>query len=106
MRLARSSLCAVLLERGEENLAVLIARASLPDTLDSARDAPALAALGLAGKDLLDLLPAVRGDPPAAGIAHSAHNDKLSQVVSGRWSHLVDTWTSFPVTPTHRGALP
>jgi alkylation response protein AidB-like acyl-CoA dehydrogenase len=44
MRLARSSLCAALLERGEEGLAVLIARAGLPDILDSARDAPALAA--------------------------------------------------------------
>jgi hypothetical protein len=94
MRLARSSLCAVLLERGEENLAVLIARASLPEILDSARDASALASLGLAEEDLLDLLPAVRGELPAAGAADAAEMARISRTVSERWSHLVDTWTS------------
>jgi hypothetical protein len=94
MRLTRSSLCAALLEQGEENLAVLIARASLPETLDSVRDAPALAALGLAGEDLLDLLPAVGGDLPAAGAAGAGEMDRLSRTVSDRWAHLVDIWTS------------
>jgi hypothetical protein len=52
VRLSRSSLCSILLERGEEDLAVLIARADLPEILDSGRDAPALAALGLGDEEL------------------------------------------------------
>ncbi|MCW2930377.1 MAG: hypothetical protein JWM19_1339 [Actinomycetia bacterium] len=94
MKLARSSLCAVLLEQGEENLAVLIARASLPDILDSEQDGPALAALGLTPGDLGDLLPAVRGEPLAAGLDGIPGPDRLSRTISGRWSHLVDAWTS------------
>jgi hypothetical protein len=38
VQLTRSSLCSILLEEGEENLAVLIARADLPEILDSTRD--------------------------------------------------------------------
>jgi len=94
MRLARSSLCAALLERGEDNLAVLVARSGLPEILDTEGDAPALAALGLAEEDLLDLLPAVRGDVDAAGAADGARPDQVSQTVSDRWARLVDNWTS------------
>jgi hypothetical protein len=107
MRLARSSLCAILLEQGEENLAVLIARAGLPEILDSARDAPALAALGLAEENLLNLLPAVRGDLPMAVPAAAAEIDRLSRTVSDRWSDLVDIWTrSSASPPTSKGAFP
>jgi hypothetical protein len=94
MRLARSSLCAALLEQGEENLAVLIARSGLPEILDTAGDGPALAAIGLAEEDLLDLLPAVGGDLPADGAAAGGEADRLSRTVSDRWAHLVDIWTS------------
>jgi len=47
VQLTRSSLCSILLENGEEDLAVLIARADLPDILDSTSHAPVLADLGL-----------------------------------------------------------
>jgi hypothetical protein len=107
MHLARSSLCAALMQQGEENLAVLIARAGLPEILDSERDAPALAALGLAPENLLDLLPAVRGDLRVAVPAAAAEIDRLSRTVSDRWSDLVDIWTrpsSSP--PTSKGAHP
>lgn len=89
MRLPRSSLCSILLDEGEEDLAVLIARADLPEILDSVRDAPALAALGLSGEDLAALLPAVSGGPVAARRGH----DELAQAVSDRWAHLVSAWT-------------
>ena len=42
MQLTRSSLCSILLENGEEDLAVLIARADLPEILDSASHAHGL----------------------------------------------------------------
>ena len=89
MRLSRSSLCGVLLDEGEEDLAVLIARADLPEILDSVRDAPALAALGLGEDDLAALLPAVSGDPVMARHGH----DPLAQTISDRWAHLVSAWT-------------
>jgi acyl-CoA synthetase (AMP-forming)/AMP-acid ligase II len=93
LRLTRSSLCSILLERGEEDLAVLIARSDLPEILDSDSDAPALAALGLSEEDLRALLPAVSGDPPAVGGSGSGEMAGLSQTISDRWAHLVSVWT-------------
>lgn len=93
MELTRSSLCSILLEEGEEDLAVLIARSDLPEILDSERDAPALAALGLDEEDLLALLPAVSGDPNATGSLSSEDRVRLKLTISERWAHLVDVWT-------------
>jgi len=92
VRLSRSSLCGILLEHGEEDLAVLIAAADLPDILDPVLDAPALSALGLDEDALTALLPAVGGDPLTAG--STAHETaRLSQTISDRWAHLVSVWT-------------
>jgi len=92
VQLTRSSLCSILLEEGEENLAVLIARADLPDILDSTRDAPALAALGLGADELSDLLPAVSGDLPAA-----EETAEVRRTLSDRWANLVSVWTGTDV---------
>ena len=92
MRLSRSSLCGILLEEGEEDLAVLIARADLPDILDSERDAASLASLGLGSDDLAALLPAVSGEP----LTGRRGRDELAQAVSERWAHLVSAWTVSP----------
>jgi hypothetical protein len=89
MRLSRSSLCSILLEEGEEDLAVLIARADLPEILDSDRDAASLASLGLGSDDLAALLPAVSGEP----LTGRRGRDELAQAVSDRWAHLVSAWT-------------
>ena len=99
MQLTRSSLCSILLENGEEDLAVLIARADLPEILDSASHAPMLADLGLSEEDLQALLPAVSGDPPTAGDnAEMAHR---TQTISDRWADLVSVWTGTSDDP-HR----
>jgi hypothetical protein len=90
VQLTRSSLCSILLEEGEENLAVLVARADLPDILDSTRDAPALAALGLSEDELRDLLPAVSGDLPAPDSQETA---EVRRTLSERWALLVSAWT-------------
>jgi hypothetical protein len=94
VQLTRSSLCSVLLEEGEENHAVLIARADLPEILDSTRDAPALAALGLGADELSDLLPAVSGGLPAAGSQETA---EVRRTLSDRWANLVSVWTGTDV---------
>jgi hypothetical protein len=90
VQLTRSSLCSILLEEGEENLAVLIARADLPEILDSTRDGPALAALGLGEEELRDLLPAVSGELPTADDEDMA---EASRTISDRWAYLVSVWT-------------
>ena len=90
MQLTRSSLCSILLEEGEENLAVLIARADLPEILDSVRDAQALAALGLGEEELRDLLPAVSGGLPATDSQETA---EVRRTLSDRWANLVSVWT-------------
>jgi hypothetical protein len=91
VQLTRSSLCSVLLENGEEDLAVLIARADLPEVLDTASHAPMLADLGLSEEDLQTLLPAVSGDPPTAG--DNAEMASRTQTISDRWADLVSVWT-------------
>jgi hypothetical protein len=98
VQLTRSSLCSILLADGEENLAVLIARADLPEILDSTRDAPALAALGLSEEELRDLLPAVSGDLPTADSQETA---EVRRTLSDRWAYLVSVWTG-----TWNGARP
>jgi hypothetical protein len=90
VQLTRSSLCSILLEEGEENLAVLIARADLPEILDSTRDGPALAALGLGEEELRDLLPAVSG---GLSTADSKDMAEASRTISDRWAYLVSIWT-------------
>jgi len=81
-----------LLENGEEDLAVLIARADLPDILDSTSHAPVLADLGLSEEDLQSLQTTVSGDPLAAG-DDNAEMAKRSRTISDRWADLVSAWT-------------
>jgi acyl-CoA synthetase (AMP-forming)/AMP-acid ligase II len=108
LRLTRSSLCSILLEHGEEDIAVLIARADLPEILDSASDAPALAALGLSEEDLRALLPTVSGDPPMADGDGTAETAGVPQTISDRWAHLVSVWTAngIPRQPARRTEVP
>ena len=69
---------------------MLIARADLPDILDSAEHAPTLADLGLSREDLHALLPAVSGDPRAGG---GDDAELAKRTVSDRWADLVSVWT-------------
>ena len=47
VNVSKSNLVAILLEVGEENAAVLLARSNLPDEIDLQRDVDFLTALGL-----------------------------------------------------------
>jgi hypothetical protein len=101
MKLARSSLCGLLLEDGEEDLAVLIARADLPEVIDSDTDAPALAAIGLSEEELLSLLPAISADPAKAAEAVQAaeQSARMSRTLSARWARLVSVWCETTGSP-------
>ena len=102
MRLTRASLCNLLLEEGEEDLAVLVARADLPDVLDTERDAPALAALGLDDEELRALLPALA--PEALPATDETRDAAVRHTISSRWAELVSTWNVDDATAgTRRG---
>ncbi|WP_035855643.1 hypothetical protein [Cryptosporangium arvum] len=90
MRVSKASLAGLLLEEGEEDLAVLLARSDLPDEIDVERDAPTLRAIGLSGDELHALLPTITG---AAAHASMTDMSDLEQAISDRWAYLVDDWT-------------
>jgi hypothetical protein len=90
VRVAKASLAGLLLEEGEEDLAVLLARSDLPDEIDVDRDAATLTAIGLSGEELHALLPTLRGTAPEGPASDMA---VLEQTISDRWAHLVDDWT-------------
>ncbi len=92
MEVAKSSLVNMLLEDGEEDLAVLLARSSLPDDLDLDRDAAALAHLGLAHDDLLAMLPAVPGGRVPSDADSFRRRRVMDSTVSQRWADLVTQW--------------
>ncbi|MFC5751273.1 hypothetical protein [Actinomadura rugatobispora] len=95
MRLGKLSLINLLMEEGEEDTAVLIARSALPDELDLERDAAALRALGLDADELLALLPAVGGEAGHGPRRLSAEDGAaLDRAISERWAGLVANWTA------------
>lgn len=91
MRVSRSSLCNLLLEDGEEDLAVLVARADLPHVLDTDRDGAALTALGLGAEELAALLPA--RDAVEVASPDDVRDAAVRRTISGRWAELVASWT-------------
>lgn len=90
MRVSKLSLAGLLLEEGEEDLAVLLARSDLPEEIDVERDAATLAAIGLSGDELHALLPTLRGSVPDGPASDMAG---LEQTISDRWADLVTDWT-------------
>jgi hypothetical protein len=97
VELSKSSLCNMLLADGEEDLAVLLARSELPELLDSERDAPALAVIGLDHDDLVAMLPAVTGNGRPSS---SGEDAALRRTISNRWAELVNQWVDRPQPPS------
>jgi hypothetical protein len=89
----KSNLVAMLLEVGEENAAVLLARSALPDEIDTAHDLHALLEFGLE-RDQVDevarLAVGRRDDEPNT----RRRRDDMEKTISRRWADLVDGWTS------------
>jgi hypothetical protein len=95
VRVSKASLAGLLLEEGEEDLAVLVARSGLPEEIDVDRDAATLAAIGLSGDELHALLPTNSGSAAGAPAGAGPRNDmgRLEQTISDRWADLVTDWT-------------
>lgn len=94
MKVAKTSLVAMLLEVGEENVAVLLARSTLPDELDTERDLAVLIEYGLE-PDSLEKLASTAAESAADADESSIQlGGDLDRVVSRRWADLVGQWVS------------
>ncbi len=84
----------MLLEGGEENAAVLLARSTLPEFVDTEHDLDALLEFGLDREHLDELLQMTIGAAEPDDAATRRRRDDLEQTISRRWADLVDRWTS------------
>jgi hypothetical protein len=92
VNVSKSSLVAMLLEVGEENAAVLLARSALPDEIDTDRELDALVAVGL-DRDLLDEVARLTiGNVESDDVNTRRKRDEMGQTISRRWADLVDHW--------------
>jgi hypothetical protein len=87
VNVSKSSLVAMLLEVGEENAAVLLARSALPDEIDTDYDLDALVAFGL-DRDQVDEVARLT----IGAIDTHPRCDDMEQTISRRWANLVDHW--------------
>jgi hypothetical protein len=87
VNVSKSSLVAMLLEVGEENAAVLLARSALPDEIDTDHDLDALLAFGL-DRDQVDEVARLT----IGAVDTRPKRDEMEKTISRRWADLVDHW--------------
>jgi len=97
VRISKNSVVGLLLETGEEDLAVLLARSDLPEQLDSDADADRLARIGLGPDEVSSLLPAVTSSGHQRPGLTAREVSALEQAISERWADLVTAWVAAPV---------
>jgi predicted NUDIX family phosphoesterase len=94
VKVEKSSLVAMLLEAGEENAAVLLARSLLPDEVDTEQDVDALVTFGLERDQVEEVARLAIGAIEADDGNTRRRRDELEKTISRRWADLVDHWTS------------
>lgn len=84
----------MLLELGEENAAVLLARSSLPNELDTDGDLGILLEFGLESEQIDELARwAIREIEPD-DVNTRRRRGEMEKTISRRWADLVDRWLS------------
>lgn len=94
MKVDKAALVAMLLEVGEENAAVLLARSTLPDELDTDQDLAALTAFGLDRDQLDEVTRLAVGGVEPDDVNTRRRRDEMDKTISRRWAELVDRWQS------------
>lgn len=94
MKVEKAGLVAMLLEVGEENAAVLLARSTLPDELDTERDLGVLAEFGLARDELEEVARLAVGGIEPDDVNTRRRRDEMDKAISRRWAQLVERWQS------------
>lgn len=92
MKVDKSNLVAILLEVGEENAAVLLARSELPDEIDLDNDLDALMAFGLDRDQLDEVARLTIGTVEPDDVNTRRRRGELAKTISRRWADLVDQW--------------
>ncbi len=94
MKVAKTSLVAMLLEVGEENAAVLLARSTLPDELDTETDLDILLSFGLDRDQLDEVARLTIGGIEPEDVNTRRRRDAMDKAISRRWADLVDRWVT------------
>lgn len=82
----------MLLEGGEENAAVLLARSTLPEFVDTERDLDVLLEFGLEREQLDEVVRMTVGAVEPDDGTVRRRRDDMAQTISQRWAELVDRW--------------
>ena len=94
MKVEKAGLVAMLLEVGEENAAVLLARSTLPDELDTEHDLEALLEFGLVRDELEEVARLAVGGIEPDDVNTRRRRDEMDKTISRRWALLVERWQS------------
>jgi hypothetical protein len=94
VKVVKSSLVAMLLEGGEENAAVLVARSDLPEHVDTERDLDVLLDFGLDRDQLDEVARMSIGEVEPEDGGTRRRRDELEKTISRRWADLVVRWTT------------
>ncbi len=94
MKVEKSSLVAILLEVGEENAAVLLARSQLPDELDTECDLETLIGFGLERDQVEEVARLMVGAIETDDVNTRRRRGELEKTISRRWADLVEDWLS------------
>jgi hypothetical protein len=94
VKVERSSLVAMLLEVGEENAAVLLARSPLPDKIDTDHDLDTLVTFGLERDQIAEVARLAVGAIEPDDVTTRRRRGQLEKTISRRWADLVDQWLS------------
>ena len=84
----------MLLEVGEENAAVLLARSQLPDEIDTANHLDALLTFGLERDQVEEVTQLAIGAIEPDDVNTIRRRGELEKTISRRWADLVDQWMS------------
>lgn len=92
MKVQKAGLVAMLLEVGEENAAVLLARSQLPDEIDTDHDLDELVTFGLERVQVEEIARLAIGDTEPDDVNTRRRRGELAKTISRRWADLVDQW--------------
>jgi hypothetical protein len=94
VRVDKGALVAMLLEVGEENAAVLLARSEMADEIDTERDLDTLLAFGLEPDQVDEVAQLAVGTIAPDNVNARRRRGEMEKAISRRWADLVDDWTS------------
>jgi hypothetical protein len=94
VKVEKSNLVAMLLEVGEENAAVLLARSPLPDAIDTEHDVETLLSFGLERDQVDEIARLAIGAIEPDDMNTRRRRSEMEKTISRRWAALVDGWMS------------